>query len=354
MALSTMKAVKFFYNDGVVKLVDVPKPKPAPGQVVIKVAHAGVCGSDIHAIKKDQKVADGDTIFGHEISGVVHDIGEGVSTVEKGERVAIDPIPSCGECILCQQGHLVHCPNLGLNAIIGYAKPGGWAQYTEVPESQIWTLSDDIPFSVGCQLEPLATLVRAFDDHVSFSSDAKILVMGAGFLGVLFAELLHFHGFRDVTITQRSEQRQKIAKNLGRGYNVCHPDVIRAELEGKDKSYEGYDMIIDMCGNPEAITEAITWLRRKGKLLLYAITPEGHSIKFDPFFVMQKEISIVSSSCGCGSFNRALQVMKNMRQNGYLDLDKMGAKVFKMEDYNDALKIVMEKHVSKVIFEVST
>lgn len=170
---------------------------------------------------------------------------------------------------------------------------------------------------------------------------------------MLWASLFHFHGYRDVTITESSEHRRNIALNLPTGYNCVKPRVIResAEIAAKENDPTwGFDVIIDCTGNPKAVEFELRWARKGSTIVLFGVCPKGAVINFEPFQVYYKEIKIVHSYLNKFTYPRTIKLVNDMADK-YLDWDVLGIKTFSLENYEEAFNALDKGDISKAVFE---
>jgi len=194
---------------GRVEVREVPDPVAATGQVLVRVSHCGICGSDVHAVHSGR--ARPGRILGHELAGVVEDAGPGVTGWHAGDKVAVNPVGSCGRCRVCTRGLPYLCaelPNIGLTA------PGGFAELVAVPAGQLVALPADADPAVGARAEPLAVAMRAVE-LAGIEPGDDVLVLGAGSIGLNVVAALGLAGAGRVVVAGRSPERLALATALG-------------------------------------------------------------------------------------------------------------------------------------------
>jgi threonine dehydrogenase-like Zn-dependent dehydrogenase len=194
--------------DGV-EVAERPDPEPAHGEVVVAVSACGICGSDVHHIAGSPRLTG--RVIGHEFSGTVVEVGDGVDHLRLGQHVAVNPLGSCGACDRCAQDLPFLCenvPNLGL------AVPGGFAERVAVPEAQLYGLPDSIDIEIGSRAEPLAVALAGIDAaRPSAGEDA--LVFGVGTIGLCVIAGLRAQGAGRIVAVGRSAGRRAAAAKLG-------------------------------------------------------------------------------------------------------------------------------------------
>lgn len=260
-----MKALKWSQDLGKVTLVNVDLQPPediSENNVTVRVMFSGVCGSDLLLMDKRMDAKDG-VIPGHEVSGVVHQTGSRVHSLKPGDPVVVMPPSYCGVCRLCLRGQVRYCAAGGY---VGFDVDGGWAEFIELAACQVFKLPESLRVREGLLCQPYSCVAAGWDNNGVLPDDAQILVMGAGIIGLLWSCLFHHHGFKDVTITELSTDRRSIAGKLELGYNICHPDSVKNRFSGCEADTEGFDIIVDATGSTRALSDAIQWLRKGGKL----------------------------------------------------------------------------------------
>ena len=340
--------------DGELSVITTPPPRvSAPTDVVVKVAYSGVCGTDLHVLAKEFPCAKS-VVLGHEFSGVVTEIGTEVKHCSVGERVVINPNSSCGNCHYCFKGQPHFCPVGAINNTIGLWRNGGWAHFCRVPASQVHPIPTQITLEAAVFVEPISCILRGWDQLAPLPTDADILICGAGIIGLLFASIAHFRGYRRVILTEILEQRRALASGMKLGFNIVYPESLeilhKRGITNNDVTW-GFDAIIDCTGSPEAIQQAFNWLRHGATFCIFGCCPKTSEIKINPSDVVFKEIKLVGSLINPFTFPRALQLVQDMSKD-YLDYKKLGVGMFKLGDYAQALSTLKSGKISKAVFEI--
>ena len=269
-------------------------------------------------------------------------------------RVVVNPNSSCGKCHYCFKGKPHFCVVDAVNSTIGLWRNGGWAHFCRVPASQVHPIPTQITLEAAVFVEPISCILRIFDQLSPLPTDADILICGTGIIGLLFASIAHFRGYRRVTITGTSEQRRAIASGMKLGYNIIHPESLeilyKQGITNNDITW-GFDAIIDCTGSPEAIQQAFNWLRHGATFCIFGCCPIGSEIKINPLDVVFKEIKLVGSLINPFTFPRAIQLVQDMSKD-YLSYKKLGVEMFKLQDYAEALSSLKSRKISKAVFEI--
>lgn len=255
-----MRAVRS--EGGQATVVDLPVPE-GPGQRV-RIASAGICGSDLHLLKWDLPV-----VLGHELSGTLPD----------GTPVAIEPISPCGACEACAAGQYNHCP-AALAAIVGVGRDGGMAELCLVPDAAIIRLPAGIPLGDACLIEPLGVAVHGMR-RAHVRPGEKVAVVGGGSIGLTAAIAAQAAG-AEVDVEARHEHQREAARRLGAG-------IVPPTAEGR------YDAVIEAAGTGEALARSVALSRPGGRILALGTYWDEH-VSFPGLELSTKEVDIVPSS----------------------------------------------------------
>lgn len=246
---------------------EVPIPKPEAGQVLIKIQRIGICGSDIHVYHGKHPFTSYPVTQGHEVSGEVAALGEGVETFAVGQKVTIEPQVFCGHCHPCTHGKYNLCEEL---KVMGFQTTGTASQYFAVDASKVTPLPDAMSYEEGAMIEPLAVAVHAVR-RAGDVSGQKIAVIGAGPIGNLVAQAAKGMGAAQVMVSDISDYRLRLAEECGADFtvNTAAKEFNDAMMEnfGSDKA----DVIYDCAGNNTTINQAIRSARKGSMIILVAV-----------------------------------------------------------------------------------
>jgi (R,R)-butanediol dehydrogenase/meso-butanediol dehydrogenase/diacetyl reductase len=195
------------------EVVDIGRPVPGPGEVLLDVSFCGICGSDLHMLAMPAGMFPAGHVLGHEFTGVVAGLGSAAGQWRVGDRVAVLPIADCGECYACRAGH----PNLceqGIDHGPGIGRPGGYAESVTVPTAMLHRLPDSVSDADGALIEPLAVALRAVKLSQATPGE-PVCVLGAGPIGVLALAALRARGFSRVAVVEPVAGRRAAAARLG-------------------------------------------------------------------------------------------------------------------------------------------
>ncbi|MCR5210165.1 MAG: galactitol-1-phosphate 5-dehydrogenase [Lachnospiraceae bacterium] len=247
------------HEAGNISLDEVIIPDPLQNEVRIRVMAAGICGSDIPRIYKTgaHKMP---LIPGHEFSGVVDSVGEGVDPLHRGKRVGVYPLIPCGECGPCREGSFELCRHYDY---VGSRRDGAFAEYVTVPVNNLIELPDEVSFEEAAMLEPMAVAVNAVKkgtDRFSVGREKKITIIGMGTIGLFVAMFLKEAGYNNIYVTGNKEGQQKRAESLG-------IDHFTFQTEDISEAY-GSAVVFECVGKSETIVRSIEMAGPFGRVTL--------------------------------------------------------------------------------------
>jgi 2-desacetyl-2-hydroxyethyl bacteriochlorophyllide A dehydrogenase len=244
--------------------VQCPAPEPGPGQVLVDVSYCGICGSDLH-FREVPELFPAGTVPGHEFSGRIVAVGEGVRGWSAGNRVCVLPFGQCGECAACRAGNEQVCPHAVSNGVgLGTGRPGAYADQVVVDERMLFALPDAVDDRAGTLVEPLAVAIRAVD-QAGVVPDEPVLVLGAGPIGLLTSLVLRHRGVRRTLVCSRNPARARRAAALGL-------DTVSVDDVALTRPAESPACVFDCAGTPAAAQLAVQTLRPRGRLLLVGLS----------------------------------------------------------------------------------
>jgi 2-desacetyl-2-hydroxyethyl bacteriochlorophyllide A dehydrogenase len=282
-----MRAIVFQGKDKPLAVQNVADPTPEAGQVVLKVGRCGICGSDLHMAQGHTFSFDDGAVPGHEVSGEIVALGSGVQRLKMGDRVAALPFISCGKCSACLAGEPTGCPQQRLMGTFGVK--GGYAEYVVVNEIWCVKLPKSLSFDDGALVEPLAVSLRA--NRVSgIQSGDRVLVMGAGAIGLAAAFWARRSGAARVAVSATSKRREQMALAMGADAFIT-PEQGRTLAEQSVAALGGEaDIVFECAGMPGSLDLAISAVRKRG-----TVAAPGFCWTPDPFasvWAMVKEATI--------------------------------------------------------------
>jgi 2-desacetyl-2-hydroxyethyl bacteriochlorophyllide A dehydrogenase len=298
-----MKAVVFPKAETI--LVDVvPDPACAPHEVVVKVAHSGICGTDIH-IYRNEYMSQFPLIPGHEFSGTIVEVGKDVRDLRVGERVAVDPNLYCGECDFCRNEMANHCRYW---EGIGITRHGGFAEYVAVPAKAAYRIPNGLTNSQAAFIEPLACVAWAFK-RLRVSPASSVLLLGSGPMGLLLVQALRHGNASQITVVDRQPARLQLAKSMGATQTLM-ADAHQAQ-HLQDLAPSGFDIVIDATGVPSVIEQAFNHLKARGQYLQFGVTPMNANVTVNPYKIFRNDWTIIGSFALCYTFLPAIAWLEN-------------------------------------------
>lgn len=303
-----MKAVmKVDTGVGHVELRDIPEPAPGPGQVLMRVKAAGICGTDLHIYHDEFKTVP-PVVLGHEVAGEIAALGAGVSGLEEGKRVTTETyFSTCGSCRYCRDGQTNLCLS---RKSIGSAVNGGFTQYVVVPAANIHALPDSVDFEAGALTEPLACVVHGVLNMRTVAAGDLAVIAGPGAIGLLTLQVVKASGATVVMLgTDADSHRLALASELGADYalNVQHEDPTDLIAEISEEGL-GADVVYECSGAGPAAQQLLPLVRRRGRYAQIGLF--GKAIAWDLDQVCYKELVVTGSNASVpSSWSKALRLM---------------------------------------------
>jgi (R,R)-butanediol dehydrogenase/meso-butanediol dehydrogenase/diacetyl reductase len=313
-----MKAA-VWYNKRDVRIEEVPEaPTPGPGQVKVKVHWCGICGSDLHEydagpifIPVDNPHpltgAQAPLILGHEFSGEVVEIGEGVTNVSLGDRVTADACQYCGGCYMCRQNRYSLCTSL---AFTGLMANGAFAEYVTIPAYTLYPIPENMSMELAALIEPLAVGIHAIRRAPVIQGNS-VAIVGAGPIGLVTLQAARAAGASKVFVVETAEARKRYAKELGATHVIdpCESDPVM-ELRRMTKGL-GVDVSIECVGGEKTGALAVDLARVGGRVVLVGIFEKASQIHFNNLVFFEKEI--IGSLAYYGEFEPAITLVSDGR-----------------------------------------
>ena len=284
-------------------LDDVSDPAPGPGQALVAVQAAGICGTDVHATQGLFPWTP-PLVMGHEYTGVVQDVGRGVSRRLIGRTVACEPSYGCGQCPECKEERVSQCSKC--------TRVGGFAERVALPVSNLHPLPAGLDPVTAALTEPASCCLAGLEQF-KMPPGATVLVIGGGIMGLLTMVLAKRRGAKRLILSDPIEERRTMARRVGASV-VVDPtrESLRERVLALTKG-RGADVVCEAVGKPELVAEALTLVRPTGVLQLVGVNPKGSSLPLDLFDVHYREITIHGAFGRGRSFRRALALMPTLR-----------------------------------------
>ena len=350
-----MKALVLYEKkDGSTELREVPRPEIGPGDVLIKVKAAAICGADIEFYRAKQIAPLRPPVtLGHEFCGVVEEVGPQVTAWKAGDRVVSENTGYvCGTCFACQAGQYLLCPErLGL----GYSMDGGFAEYVRIPEQILQRmpdclhrLPDLLSFQEGAILEPSANSYKTVIQEGGLMAGETIAIFGPGPIGIFCVQLAKIAGASQIILIGRSSSRMRLdlAKCFGADeIVVADQQDVRAAIHSATEG-EGVDLAIDAAGAEDVIAHAMQVIRPLGRIVRIAWSNASQTINLDP---LSNRAGTIQGHFGYDSVS--WRNVLRLAEKGMLQYKPMISKVFSLDQWQEAFEMVEEKKVLKAVFE---
>jgi 2-desacetyl-2-hydroxyethyl bacteriochlorophyllide A dehydrogenase len=257
-------------SPGSIDVVDSPTPEPLPGEVLVHSVVSGVCGSDTHAAHGRHPFIELPYHPGHEVVGVVAARGEGVDSVEVGQRVTVEPDLPCWNCKQCRRGTENLCENLRFFGC-GYAQ-GGMADYFTIPANRVHVIPDTLDYRAAALIEPISTPVHA----VRIAGDVRdkaVVILGAGTIGLLVLAVVRAHGAKRIVITDPLPAKRERATRLGAdvALDATAGDIV---AQARDALGESADVVFDCVAVAPTVRSAVEMASKGGTVVIVGV-PTG-------------------------------------------------------------------------------
>ena len=304
-----------------IRIVDIPKPTPHKGEVLVKVGYAGICGSDLEAYKTGlypAKIA-----LGHEIMGTVAEMGPEVSKKwKKGARVTIFPTINCGKCFYCKIGMTNLCV---FEDAIGIGQHGGHAEYVLVKESNLVALPDSIPDEHGTVFDQIGTAVLALRE-TNFTAGNYAVILGMGTMGQFLMQYLKIAGARTIAVVEKNPYRLEIAKKFNPDLalsKITLPKIKRANKLG----VSGADFVFECSGVPVLVNAALNLVRKGGTIAQVGLWDKPLEINLLKYVINQNHILGVM-----GCIRTDLEFAIDLVARKLIDPDPIITKIIPLDD----------------------
>ncbi len=321
---------------------DIARPKIGHNDVLIRVRRTAICGTDIHIYQWDdwaQRTIPVPMAVGHEFYGEIVEVGTEVRGFAEGDRVSAEGHVTCGVCRNCRAGRRHLCAN---SEGIGVNRPGAFAEYVAVPAFNVFKLPDVISDDMAAILDPLGNAA-----HTALSFDLvgeDVLITGAGPIGIMAVAIARYCGARHVVITDVNDYRLELARKMGATVAL---NVTEGSIDETMKSLgmtEGFDVGMEMSGNPSAFRDLVRTMHHGGNVALLGIPPDDMAIDWNQ--VIFKGL-VLKGIYGREMFETWYK-MASMLQSG-LNIDPIITHRFPIDDYQEAFDLMASGQSGKVI-----
>lgn len=328
---------------------EIPYPHAEKGDVIVKIERCGICGSDVHYFEYGRVgdyVVEGEFTLGHEVAGTVVELGEGVTELKVGDRVALEPGIGCGHCEMCKSGKYNLCPD-----VVFFATPpvqGAFQNYVKHPANMCFKLPDNVSTTAGALVEPLCVGLHACRQG-GVTLGQSVVILGAGCIGLCTVLAAKAMGASNVIVVDLFEKRLDFAKKLGA--NV----VIDASKENAQARIDellggrGADVVIECAGSPKTIYQTPFFAKLGGTVVLTGIAVDS-DLTYNFAQIMSKELTLKSVFRYRNLYPTAIAAIAD----GTIDVEQIVTHRFQFEDIQNAFETVIQdaKNVVKGVIEI--
>ena len=327
-------------------LEDVPEPEIGINDVLIKIDRTGICGTDLHIYKWDtwaQNTIPVPMVVGHEFVGEIVAVGGNVSDFQPGDLVSGEGHVVCGRCRNCMAGRRHLCAD---TQGVGVNRPGAFAEYLTLPMTNVWHHAPDIDRDVASIFDPFGNAVHTALSFPVLGED--VLITGAGPIGIMAAAVVRHAGARHVVVTDINDYRLEIAQSMGATLAINVKDRDIASVQKELGMQEGFDVGLEMSGNPSAFNRMVENMCHGGKIALLGIPPENLAIDWNHVIFNMLTIK--------GIYGREMYEtwyqMTVMLQSG-LDISPVVTHHFPYQEFEKAFEIMESGNSGKIVLNWS-
>lgn len=317
------------------------KPVLNSGEVLIKVKAVGICGSDIHYYEYGhigKRFVEYPFVQGHEGSGVIEQVGEGVTNLKEGDNVVIEPGIPCSDCEYCRTGSYHLCPNVKFLSTPPY--DGVLAEYITHPANLTYKIPNNLPHDIATLVEPLSVGIHTAE-RTGITPHSNILITGMGPVGLTMVLVAKWYGVKNITVIDLEPFRLEVAKKIGA------TAILKTNISSENV-VPSFDVAIDTTGNEKALSMAIHQLKRGGKLATIGF-PSSDMTSLPLLRMLQNEIDLLTIYRYKNTFTKGIALLEE-----YQDLAKhLITNQFKMADISEAFDYTINnknKNIKTIVF----
>ena len=283
------------------EIEDIKEPEIKPDEVLIHTAYAGICGTDkaLYAGLPGSASAVPPIVLGHENSGVVTKVGSEVTNVKPGDRVTVDPNIYCGQCKYCRTQRPELCEHLDA---VGVTRNGGFEEYFTAPAKVVYPIPDDVSLKAAAVVEPISCAMNGVD-LLETHPYQKALVLGDGFEGQLFAQILKARGIHEVTLAGRSDEK---LENNRKHFGVKTINTTKEEIPA-----DAYDIVVEAVGLPATQEQALAAAARGAQVLMFGVGNPDDKFSVNTYDVFQKQLTIQGAFINPYTFEDSIALLSS-------------------------------------------
>lgn len=332
------------------EVIEVQKPSCGENDILLKMKAAALCGTDKRIFTGGKtKGVRPDSVVGHEICGLIAELGQNVKGYSVGDKVAIANVIPCGHCSACLSGRENACMN---RKAVGYEFDGGFEEYIRIPEvciesGNVVKLPESVSFAAGALIEPLACCIRGLRNTGTGFNDT-VLIIGAGPIGLMHLQLSLIAGAKKVIVSEPDAEKRALATELGASRSVDPGSEDLHAIVMEETGGEGADRIVMAIGVNALVDSTFKLAKKGGTVCLFAGFPKGKMSEFDPSVIHYNELNITGST----AYKRIdyLQAA-DMVISGKINLDAIVSQKFSLDNFREALELHMAGTALKIVIE---
>ncbi|MFX0033815.1 MAG: zinc-binding dehydrogenase [Candidatus Hodarchaeota archaeon] len=332
-------------NGGSVKLEEVKIPEISKSnQILIKIGSCGICGTDLKIIEGGHPAND-NIILGHEFTGIIKELGDGIKDLKVGDKVVVDPNEKCGYCINCRRGYSNLCEYLALGTTFGIFQNGGFAKYSVIPRDAVFKLPKDIDLTAAALVEPLSCAIHCHNIADIRESD-NVVIIGAGPMGLIIESVIRIHPIKNLITIEIDDWRREKALDLGADYVINpHSQNVKDEVIKITESH-GADVIIDAVGLSETFEMALDFWAPGARLVCFGQDYRAEA-KIKPNDIVRYQRKIMGSYIGdAEDFLDAIELIAN----NVVEVKKLITKTIPIEELvSTGFHLMKERKCVKII-----
>lgn len=319
---------------------EMPSPTVEDGEAIVKVSYAGICGTDMMIYSGLHPRATTPLVMGHEFSGVIEEI-EPNERLKEGDRIAINPLNSCGRCAACKSGQYHVCDNL---KYIGIDMNGGFAEHVSVPIKNLIPLPETVKDEEAALIEPLSVAIHTVRRSKLKVGD-NVVILGAGPIGMLIGMIAKKAGAERIIISDVSDYRLQLAESYG--FHVVDARVDKVEEVAKEHTGGiGADVVFEVAGNQITANQMIDAIRTQGEIVVVSVYKQPPTINLAKMHY--REISLTTTRCFTSEdFNKAITLLSERE----VDVSKLISHKLPLEEFNKGFELMTSSTESmKVLY----
>jgi L-iditol 2-dehydrogenase len=313
---------------------DVPRPKPGPGEAVLRIARIGICGSDVHVFEGKHPLVRFPLVQGHEFSAYVEDVGSEVADLAKGDLVTVEPAIGCGECAKCAEGLVAQCERM---LFVGGALPGAGSELLAVPSEYVVRLPPGVDVDDAAMVEPLAVAVHAVHRPARVEGK-RVLILGGGTIGNLTAQVARAFDAGPIVMVDKIPARNELAEKMG--FQTVDPGKVSSVEEAVQDALDGGrpEVAFECVGKAVPLNTCIRTVVRGGDVVVVGVYEEDPRTQM--ILVQDKEINLLGSLMYTwDDYRSAVDLIARQQVN----LKPLRTHHFPFEEWSEAYRFLMAR-----------